>query len=160
VMTYLGNSGTHFVYVQLAGCFQDINQNETQHIITRLTMLAGKLSGCRTFSMSDVFYPDEWVLIHHEGEDEHWRLFASWRGGYLDGESWRLNSGIVRLEEDEHFFYFYSASGTCYEVTKTSYGIGSTYNMNVLLDMIQDNAYTVVQEMPDVMNIDWRINNE
>jgi hypothetical protein len=46
--------------------------------------------------MSD-YNPDKWVVVKIIGKDTppvH-KVFACWYGGYLDGDSWKLNSGIT-----------------------------------------------------------------
>jgi hypothetical protein len=44
---------------------------------------------------------DNWVVIKMKGDDTHYRVLAGWSGGYLDGDSWRMNSGITKVEELE-----------------------------------------------------------
>jgi hypothetical protein len=43
-----------------------------------------------------MYIPDSWVLVKINDSDH--RVLAGWSGGYLDGNSWRLNSGVVRVE--------------------------------------------------------------
>ena len=45
------------------------------------------------------YRPDNWVVIKLKGDDPHYRVLAGCSGGYLDGDSWRMNSGIVLAEE-------------------------------------------------------------
>lgn len=68
------------------------------------------------------YNPNRWMLIKITGPDPHYRVFGSWSGGYLDGDSWRMNSGVVRYEEDENYFDFFGSSGSCYRCNKQSYG--------------------------------------
>jgi len=46
-----------------------------------------------------MYNPDNWVVIKMNGDDPHYRVLAGWSGGYLDGDSWRMNSGITRVED-------------------------------------------------------------
>ena len=105
-------------------------------------------------------HPDEWQLVKISGTDPHYRVFASWRGGYLDGDSWKLNSGIVSVKEDDKYYYFKGHSGSLYKCHKKSYGIRSPYNGSVLAGYVTGSQGTleVIEDMPDVMNIDWIIN--
>lgn len=67
--------------------------------------------------------PDAWVILKFKGEDPHYRVLAGWAGGYLDGSSWRINSGIVRHEYDGDYWYFFGTSGSCYKCYLDSYGL-------------------------------------
>lgn len=67
------------------------------------------------------YYPDNWVVIKVMIGKPHYRVLAGWSGGYLTGDSWRMNSGITRVEEDEDYFYFYGSSGSCYAGRKDQY---------------------------------------
>ena len=69
------------------------------------------------------YNPDNWVVIKMNGDDPHYRVLAGWSGGYLDGDSWRMNSGIVRVEDAGDRFNFYGSTGSCYSCGKESYCI-------------------------------------
>ena len=66
-----------------------------------------------------------------EGEPFN-KLFATKAGGYLDGDSWRLNSGIVEVRDQDDYRYFVGESGSVYECRKGSYGIAGGSNHYVL----------------------------
>ena len=77
--------------------------------------------------------PQRWVIVgFKKGEETYHKVFASWAGGYLDGDSWRMNSGITKVEEDDRHFYFYGFSGSCYKCHKDGYGVATTYSQSVL----------------------------
>ena len=104
--------------------------------------------------------PDEWVLIHLTGDQEHYRVFCSWRSEFLTGESWRVNSGITNVTEDDVFYYFTSVSGSIYRCAKNSYGINCQYNKGVLDDMREKSKgwiHLVSKDDIDIMNTDWRL---
>jgi hypothetical protein len=67
------------------------------------------------------YNPDNWVVIKFKGYDPHYRVLAGWSGGYTTGDSWRMNSGIVRHEFDGGYWYFYGSSGSCYKCYVDSY---------------------------------------
>ena len=63
------------------------------------------------------YTPDNWVIVKLPAtfkNVEHYRVLAGWSGGYLDGDAWQLNSGIMRCEENDTHYRFYGASGSCY----------------------------------------------
>jgi hypothetical protein len=87
--------------------------------------------------MSD-YTPDCWVVVKITG-NEHppvHKVFACWYGGYLDGDSWKLNSGITRAYEDGNCFMFDGSSGSTYACSKSQYGT-NTYGGGVLQNMIE-----------------------
>jgi hypothetical protein len=111
-------------------------------------------------AMSD-YTCDNWVVIKMKGDDPHYRLLVGTSGGYLDGDSWRMNSGITKVEEDEAFYYFYGSSGSryrCCNFTKSSYTL--RMNNTGIWDQLQQIHGDKVEMMPedtDWMNMDWII---
>ena len=69
------------------------------------------------------YTPDNWVVIKMDGDAAHYRVLPGWSGGYLDGNSWKMNSGIIRVEMDGNYYHFYGLSGSCYSCHKESYCI-------------------------------------
>ena len=104
------------------------------------------------------YNPDNWVIIKMKGDDPHYRVLAGTSGGYLDGDSWRMNSGITKVEEDEAFYYFYGASGSRYRCCKESYML--RMNNAGIWDQLQQIHGDKVEMMPedtDWTNMDWII---
>lgn len=103
-------------------------------------------------------FPDNWVVIFLNGDDPHYRILAGWSGGYLSGDSWRLNSGITRVEENDRSYYFYGSSGSCYVCGKQSYGL--RMNNAGIFDQLKERYGDKVQLMPedtDWISMDWVI---
>lgn len=70
--------------------------------------------------------PDKWAVINITSEaGTIFKVLGSWYGGYLYGNSWRMNSGIVKVEKTENSLLFYGQSGSCYECFLNNYGIHS-----------------------------------
>jgi hypothetical protein len=88
------------------------------------------------------YSPDKWMLIEIKGIDPHYRVFGVWYGGYLDGDSWRLNSGIIAVEEDDNYYYFYGNTGSVYRCHKESYG-SNTYGWSVAQRMAERSGTTM-----------------
>lgn len=82
--------------------------------------------------------PDRWIIIRIDinGKIIH-KVFASWSGGYLDGDSWRLNSGIAKVDSDEDNYYFHGFSGSCYKCSRKGYGIATAYSVGILDSIIE-----------------------
>ena len=86
--------------------------------------------------------PERWVVVKIDNniDTPFYKVFATWAGGYLDGDRWKLNSGIKSVESDEDYYYFIGHSGSCYKCHKKGYGTASSYGEGVLMDMFE-NAY-------------------
>lgn len=102
--------------------------------------------------------PDNWVIIKLKGEDPHYRVLAGWSGGYTTGDSWRLNSGITRVEEDEYHFRFYGSSGSCYVCNKQAYCLrmNNAHIWNQLQELHGDKV-ELMPEDTDWKTVDWII---
>ncbi len=51
------------------------------------------------------------------------KVLGSWSGGYLDGDSWRLSSGLERIEEDGDYYLMHNYSGSIYKCHKETEGM-------------------------------------
>ena len=71
------------------------------------------------------YTPDRWVVIDFKSDDHGSirKVLASWYGGYLYGDSWKLSSGIVDVEEKDGCFYFKNHSGSMYVCHREAHGI-------------------------------------
>jgi hypothetical protein len=101
--------------------------------------------------MSD-YYPDRWLVVKINSKDPHYRVFACWYGGYLGGDSWKMNSGIVSVTEDATHYHFAGSSGSVYSCNKAQYG-ASGYGHSVLSGMI-DRMLTEQATVMDVLAAD------
>ena len=106
------------------------------------------------------YTPDNWVVIKMmpSEKDTMYKVLGGWSGGYLDGDSWRMNSGITRVEDDGNYFKFYGSSGSCYSCHKESY----TLRMNNagIWKQLKNKFGDVVEMMDeetDWINMDWII---
>jgi hypothetical protein len=104
------------------------------------------------------YAPDQWELVKITGTDPHYRVFGSWSGGYLDGDSWRLNSGITRCESVGDYYFFYGHTGSVYKCRKDCYGIRSPYNA-AELNRIVTSAHGAAENVPEMPSnleqFDW-----
>jgi hypothetical protein len=71
------------------------------------------------------YYPDSWVVlkITPEREETIYKVLAGWSGGYLDGDSWRMNSGITGVDKQAYHWEFYGSSGSTYICHQSDYRI-------------------------------------
>lgn len=107
--------------------------------------------------MNYTYAPDGWVIVKITGQDPHYRVFGSIGGGYLDSDTWKMNSGITSVKEDDNFYYFEGYSGSVYRCSKKTYDYLTSYNRSVLLHYCTNNDINYFEEMPDIMNMDYII---
>lgn len=70
------------------------------------------------------YHPDSWVIIKMTYKEQtFYKVLGGWAGGYTQGSSWRLNSGVEKLEVDGDLYKFYGSSGSVYICNKNSYGL-------------------------------------
>lgn len=95
--------------------------------------------------------PDRWVIL--KISDGVYKVLAGWYGGYLHGDSWRLNSGIVKVEEDGDYYLFHGKSGSTYKCHKDAKGF-TGYTSQVLENLITKSEGVAVIEVVGVEDID------
>jgi len=104
------------------------------------------------------YTPDNWVVIKIKVGNPHYRVLAGWSGGYTTGDSWKLNSGIIKVKEDDRSYHFYGLSGSVYCCGKESY----TLRMNTAptwakLQEIHGGKVEIMPEDTDWTKVDWII---
>jgi len=82
------------------------------------------------------YTPDKWEIVKYESDQGVWyKVLGSWSGGYLDGDSWRLSSGIKSIELVGDTYEVLNMSGSTYKIGKNSRGMNiigaSVYNQIV-----------------------------
>jgi hypothetical protein len=77
------------------------------------------------------YKPDKWVMLKFSsGGTNTYKVFAGWAGSYLHGQSWKLNSGVTKIEENGDYYLFHGYSGSVYKCHKKAYG-WTSYMMQV-----------------------------
>lgn len=104
------------------------------------------------------YHPDNWVVLKIKGDDPHYRLLVGWSGGYTQGSSWRLNSGITNVQTDGDYLLFYGSSGSCYKCHKNM----NEVKMNIAptlaqLQKLHGDKVELMGEETDWLNMDWII---
>lgn len=88
--------------------------------------------------------PDNWIIIKLP-EDKGHKILAGWSGGYLHGNSWRLNSGIESYEEHDDYIDFKGYSGSIYRCFKSRETVRFNV-MGVLNTLIEHGAEQIDYE--------------
>lgn len=102
------------------------------------------------------YIPDKWVGVKISSANTKtiYKIFACWYGGYLNGDSWKLNSGITKaFLNGDLKYYFEGASGSVYICGRHNYGTNG-YGASVLGNMIEnaDNNGITVEILPEDTN--------
>lgn len=106
-----------------------------------------------------MYKPDRWVVLKLPAG---YKVLAGWSGGYLDGDSWRLNSGIKDVGVEAEHYLFYGYSGSIYRCHRDSYGFNSaSLGMYNTIKEHADRTGVICEMMPEDtkwMEIDyeWR----
>lgn len=72
------------------------------------------------------YNPDSWVIIKITHNDQtFYKVLGGWSESYINGSSWRLNSGIDKCEYDigKDQWHFYGATGSVYNCYPEAYGL-------------------------------------
>lgn len=105
-----------------------------------------------------MYNPDNWVVLKINNGILHYKVLAGWNGGYLTGDSWRMNSGITNVEEDEDYFVFTGYSGSLYRCHKNGYYLGSN-NVHVYNKMkhLYSDKVILMDKETDWLEVDWNL---
>jgi hypothetical protein len=104
--------------------------------------------------MSD-YTPDRWVVIKIPTDSKPlYKVFACWYGGYGGSDSWKINSGITKVTENNNYYQFEGYSGSIYHCYKDSYGT-NFYGGSVLNGFIEESQRQgiTLEIMPE--NTNW-----
>ena len=102
------------------------------------------------------YTPDKWQIIKIFGKDIPltYKVFACWYGGYLDGDSWKMNSGIKSAKREEGYWLFEGFSGSVYKCHPDNYG-SNMYGQGILDGFIEQAKEKGVTMWAMPNNLDW-----
>ena len=68
------------------------------------------------------YCPDAWVLLKFTSTEygEIYKILAGWYGGYLNGDSWKINSGVTELKDAGTHWEVHGYSGSIYKCGKST----------------------------------------
>lgn len=83
------------------------------------------------------YNPDKWEIVRFVGKDKTWyKVLGGWSGGYLDGDSWRLSSGLEEISDDGSYYIMKNYSGSIYKCHKGARGM-NVMSGSVYADLIE-----------------------
>lgn len=104
-----------------------------------------------------IYNPDYWQVIRIDSPEEGriYKVFATWVGGYTQGDSWKLNSGITEVRFNKPpYIEFVGWSGSIYNVVNYEQCYRTTaWTGSLLADMIKK-APCEIQILP--FDTDWK----
>ena len=107
--------------------------------------------------MKSEYTPDNWVVFKVK-DDPHYRILAGWSDGYFSGDSWRISSGITRVEKETDSWKFYGSSGSYYEGRMNNYMLRmNTAHVWAELQELHGDKVEMMPEDTDWLTVDWGI---
>ena len=94
------------------------------------------------------YSPDKWLLLEItpvDGSELYLKVFGTWAGGYLSGDSWRVNSSVTETTQDDDYYYFHGASGSVYKCHKGGYGVADASNNYLIKDFASQEGVRVLE---------------
>jgi hypothetical protein len=79
--------------------------------------------------------PQKWIVLQFP--DNLYKVFGSWAGSYLDGDRWKLNSGIRSIILDGDYYLIEGWSGSFYKCHVNAWGIASLWTNGILNTMLE-----------------------
>lgn len=107
------------------------------------------------------YNPDHWIVlkITRPGWEVSYKVLAGWSGSYLEGYSWRINSGIIRVEKEADQISFYGHTGSVYCCKLGGYGLAistlGTYTELVDIAYRKGGEVRMLPEDTNWENFDW-----
>jgi hypothetical protein len=87
-----------------------------------------------------VYNPDRWVIVelkYNDSDEVNRKVLASWYGGYLGSDRWKLSSGITEIVDKDSYYEIHNHSGSIYNCGKQSQGM-SGYTAGVYNSFVRD----------------------
>lgn len=68
-----------------------------------------------------IYNPHCWVILKLQNSTETtYKVLAGWYGGYMNGDSWKINSGITKMKKENDYYSFEGYSGSTYNCHKNA----------------------------------------
>ncbi len=105
--------------------------------------------------MDEEVVPDVWIIVKLSGtsvSETYYRVLAGWYGGFLRGDSWRMNSGITKITVEKDHYMISGVSGSVYRCGKHNETV-SSYTESILDDYISENSEQISIERVAIADI-------
>jgi len=101
--------------------------------------------------------PDKWVVIKLLDKNKTsplYKVFGTWYGGYTGSDSWKLNSGIRSIEDNETSYILHGYSGSKYICSKNKSSYGTSSYTGSVLNSIIDNVSDYKHNNIEILSYD------
>jgi hypothetical protein len=91
-------------------------------------------------STNKEYTPNYWQVVRITSTEGKvlYKVFATWTGGYVEGDSWQMNSGIEEIAYKDDYVLFTGYSGSIYKCLNKEHVYRTTaYTYSVLESMIK-----------------------
>ena len=104
------------------------------------------------------YKPNYWKVVKITSTEGKvlYKVFATWVGGYVEGDSWKMNSGIIEVKSEGNYLLFKGYSGSVYNVVNKEESYRTSMFTQSVLDSIIKRADLIgakVEELP--FDTDW-----
>ena len=67
-----------------------------------------KFTTASEYVEDNAYTPDYWTIVKitTPQDDVIYKVFATWVGGYVEGDSWKMNSGIIEVKTEGDYLLF------------------------------------------------------
>jgi|APGre2960657404_1045060.scaffolds.fasta_scaffold44871_2 hypothetical protein len=110
------------------------------------------------------YTPDRWVMVKTNFNGaQYYKILASWYGGYMGSDSWKLSSGTLCTQFDKktNQYHFPQVSKSEYVCYKNTYGT-SGYTQGVFLNWVKcleergsSGCLIILPEDTDFLTLDY-----
>ena len=98
-----------------------------------------------------LYTPDKWIIVDMNTVK---KVFATWLGGYLNGETWKLSSGTLEIKDCGDYWELPQYSGSVYKLFKDSEGT-TMWSMDVLEHLLEPYPeYKIVFLTPEEVTVE------
>lgn len=109
--------------------------------------------------------PDRWVMVKTNFKGaQYYKILASWYGGYLGSDSWKLSSGTISADFNKktNHYLFPQVSKSQYICHNSTYGT-SAYTHSVFLNWVKSleergsiDCLIIMPEETNFMSLDYK----
>lgn len=91
------------------------------------------------------YFPDVWVVVELSGSkiqapnNCYHRILAGWYGGFVGADSWKLNSGVEKIIEQDDHYEVHGSSGSIYYCGKHCEKT-NRYTQGILENFVKNNS--------------------
>ena len=107
--------------------------------------------------MNNVYTPDCWVVVRFRSPQYGVvnKILAGWGGGYTQGTSWKLNSGITKVEDKGEYYLVTGPTESVYQLYKASQrlSVNIAYVYEAFVEKLKNSDSQATIELVDSLEV-------